>query len=149
MEWNEIRRKLKYAQVDFFIWFTNFFFWWLPEKARGYALLILHVSSFVLLWLLFFILPNAYKIIPAIVFVVVLVQFCVFHGCVVTKSEYHFHKSEITGIEPFLFMLQIPPTKRSRHVYAVVLLTASVLLMSVILGSKPYLKSLYNVPEKL
>jgi len=149
MIWNEIRRKIKYAQVDFFIWFTNFFFWWLPEKARGFALLFLHVLSFFVLWLGFIILPNPYNIIPPVVFILVLLQFYILHGCVVTKSEYHFHKSEITGIEPMLFVLQIPPSKTARHACAFLLLSASVVLMSIILGSKPYLKSLYNVPEKL
>jgi len=148
MTWNEIRRKIKYSIVDFFIWFANFFFWWLPEKQKGYALLSLHVMCFIVLWILFFILPSPYNIIPPVILTLVILQFYIFHGCIVTKSEHHFHKSDITVVDPLLFILQIPPTNDVRHLYTNISLTGSVVLMSIILGSKPYLKSLYNVPER-
>jgi hypothetical protein len=104
---------------------------------------------FVVLWIVFFILPSPYNIIPPIILTLVLLQFYIFRGCIVTKSEHHFHKSDITVVDPLLFILQIPPTNDVRHLYTNISLTGSVVLMSIILGSKPYLKSLYNVPEKL
>lgn len=149
MEWSEIRKTVKQSLVDFFIWFANFFFWWLPEKQKGYALLSLHVMCFIVLWILFFILPSPYNIIPLIVFILVLLQFYIFNGCIATKAEWHFHKSDITVVDPLLFILQIPPTNDVRRTYTKLCLTGSVVLMSLIIGSKPLFSSLYNVPERL
>jgi hypothetical protein len=130
MDYDLIKKEFKKNLMALIIYIIDNLFWWLPNDVyRGKLLLVMHVLSFVAVWTLFLMAPYPYTLISPAIFLIVLIQFYLLSGCIVTKAEIQFHKLDLTIIDPLLYILGVPITNKLRYDYTIIILVLSVVVM--------------------
>ena len=132
---NPILKSLRDILIEFFISFAHTVFFWLPtDEMKGNALLLLHGSLGVFMFILFFLFPPRHigRFIILILFNIVLISQIMFNGCIVTRAEHRLTGEKKTLFDYVIQIFGLEPTNKLRMftTFTVFCPALSVLLLS-------------------